>query len=88
MSHEEPAAEPPASGPRLFTARYLAEDVLTGGEVVPVRVSMHPPLISLPYEPRGNGPVAGAGAVDGREMGMVEPHLLGLPRRPGHPEDR
>jgi hypothetical protein len=50
LSHEEPAAEPPVNGPRLFTARYLAEDVLTGGEVVPVRISMHPPLISLPYE--------------------------------------
>ena len=50
MSHEEPAAEPPANGPRLFTARYLAEDVLTGGGVVPVRVSMRPPLIPLPYE--------------------------------------
>jgi hypothetical protein len=50
LSHEETAAEPPASGPRLVTARYLAEDVLTGGGVVPVRVSMRPPLIPLPYE--------------------------------------
>ena len=50
MSYEEPAAEPPANGPRLVTARYLAEDVLTGGGVVPVRVSMRPPLISLPYD--------------------------------------
>jgi hypothetical protein len=50
MSHKKPVAEPSVNGPRLFTARYLAEGVLTQGEVVPVRVSMHPPLISLPYE--------------------------------------
>ncbi|MBA2527236.1 MAG: hypothetical protein H0V18_15865, partial [Pyrinomonadaceae bacterium] len=49
MGHEN-VAEPSVNGPRLFTARYLAEGVLTAGKVVPVRISMHPPLISLPYE--------------------------------------
>ena len=36
MSHEKPVAEPSVNGPRLFTARHLAERVLSGGEVVPV----------------------------------------------------
>ncbi len=37
--------------PRLYTGRYLAEGAPTGGrEVVPVRISMRPPLIPLPYE--------------------------------------
>jgi hypothetical protein len=39
------------NGPRLFTARYLAENALAGGEVVPVRVSMRPPLVPLSYKP-------------------------------------
>jgi hypothetical protein len=38
------------NGPRLFTARYLAENALAGGEVVPVRVSMRPPLVPLSYK--------------------------------------
>ena len=50
MSHEKPEAEPSVGGPRLFTARYLAGAILTGGGVVPVRFSMHPPLVPLPYE--------------------------------------
>ena len=49
MSHEKSEAESSANGTRLFTARYLAERVLTGGGVVPVGVSMRPPLIPLPY---------------------------------------
>ena len=49
MSHENPEAEPPVNAARLFTARYLApEPVLTGA--VPIRVSMRPPLVPLPYE--------------------------------------
>lgn len=35
--------------PKLYTSRYLAIDVLTGGEVVPVRCSEAPPIIPLPY---------------------------------------
>ena len=50
MGHEKLVAEPSVKSPRLFTARYMAEGVLTGGEIVPVRVSMHPPLIPLPYD--------------------------------------
>jgi hypothetical protein len=33
----------------IYTARYLAESVLSSG-VVPVRISMRPPIIPLPYE--------------------------------------
>lgn len=38
--------------PELYTARYLAQDVLASGMVVPVRISMYPPehLIPLGYE--------------------------------------
>ncbi len=36
--------------PQLFIARYLAEEVLASGEVVPVRTSLDPPVIPLPYE--------------------------------------
>jgi hypothetical protein len=43
-------AGPSVKGPRLFTARYLAENALTSGEVVPVRVSMRPPLVPLSYK--------------------------------------
>jgi hypothetical protein len=43
-------AGPSVNGPRLFTARYLAENALTSGEVVPVRVSMRPPLVPLSYK--------------------------------------
>ena len=50
VSREKPEAEPSVGRPRLFTARYLAGGVLTGGGVVPVRVSMRPPLVPLPYE--------------------------------------
>jgi hypothetical protein len=48
-------AGPSVKRPRLFTARYLAENALTSGEVVPVRISMFPPqrlLGELPYELR------------------------------------
>jgi hypothetical protein len=38
VSHEN-VAEPSVNSPRLFTARNLAERVLSGGEVVPVRES-------------------------------------------------
>jgi hypothetical protein len=50
VSHESPEAEPSANGPRVFTARYLAEGILTRGGIVSVGVSMRPPLIPLPYE--------------------------------------
>jgi hypothetical protein len=43
-------AGPSVKGPRLFTARYLAENALRSGEVVPVRVSMRPPLVPLSYK--------------------------------------
>jgi hypothetical protein len=43
-------AGPSVKRPRLFTARYLAENALAGGEVVPVRVSMRPPLVPLSYK--------------------------------------
>ena len=49
MSPEISIAKPPVNVMRLFTARYLApEPVLTG--LVPVRISMCPPLLPLPYE--------------------------------------
>ena len=35
--------------PELFTSRYFAEDVLSTGEVVPVRVSYEAPIIPLGY---------------------------------------
>ncbi len=35
--------------PQLFIARYLAQDVLSSGNVVPVRMSLEPPVIPLPY---------------------------------------
>jgi hypothetical protein len=35
--------------PELFTSRYFAEDVLSSGEVVPVRVSYEAPIIPLGY---------------------------------------
>jgi hypothetical protein len=38
VSHEN-VAEPSVNGPRPFTARHLAERVLSRGEVVPVRES-------------------------------------------------
>ncbi len=34
--------------PRLFTARYMAEGVLSPGEVVPVRISHQPPSSRSP----------------------------------------
>jgi hypothetical protein len=49
VGHEN-VAGPSVKGPRLFTARYLAENALTSGEVVPVRVSMRPPLVPLSYK--------------------------------------
>jgi hypothetical protein len=49
LSRETSVAEPPVNVTRLFTARYLApEPVLKG--LVPVRISMRPPLVPLPYE--------------------------------------
>jgi len=36
--------------PNLHTARYFAEDVLTSGEVQPVRCSEEPPIIPLLYQ--------------------------------------
>jgi len=35
--------------PRLFTARYFAQDVLSSGETVPVRISYEAPIIPLDY---------------------------------------
>jgi hypothetical protein len=35
--------------PELFTSRYFAEDVLSSGKVVPVRVSFEAPIIPLSY---------------------------------------
>ena len=35
--------------PRLFTARYFAQDVLSSGEVVPVRISYEAPIIPFDY---------------------------------------
>lgn len=35
--------------PELYTARYFAENVLSSGVVVPVRISMYPPIIPLNY---------------------------------------
>ena len=35
--------------PRLFTCRFLAEDLLSSGKVVPVRVSYEAPIIPLGY---------------------------------------
>lgn len=49
MSHEVIVAEPPVNIARLFTARYLAPEPGWLG-VVPVRISMFPPLVPLPYE--------------------------------------
>jgi hypothetical protein len=49
VGHKKPVSSRSVNGPRLFTARYLAEGIFTGGEVVPVRVSMRPLLIPLPY---------------------------------------
>jgi hypothetical protein len=34
----------------IYTSRFLNFELLSSGVVVPVRVSMHPPLIPLPYE--------------------------------------
>jgi hypothetical protein len=50
VSHEKHEAKRSVNGTRLFTARYLAEGALTGGEVVPIRVSMRPPLVPVSYE--------------------------------------
>jgi hypothetical protein len=36
--------------PQLYTARYLAQDLLSSGRVVPVRIGAGPPVIPLPYE--------------------------------------
>jgi hypothetical protein len=35
--------------PQIFTSRYFAEDVLSTGEVVPVRVSYEAPIVPLGY---------------------------------------
>lgn len=35
--------------PEVFTSRYFNTDLLTSGEVVPVRGSIHPPVVPLPY---------------------------------------
>jgi hypothetical protein len=35
--------------PELFTSRYFAEDVLSSGEVVPVRISYEAPIVPLSY---------------------------------------
>lgn len=40
----------PAQLPKLYTTRFLATDVLMSGVVEPVRVSMFPPKMDLPYE--------------------------------------
>ena len=49
MSHEKSGTRAPANVPRVFTARYLAPEP-ERTRAVPVRVSMWPPLIPLPYE--------------------------------------
>jgi hypothetical protein len=48
LNREKPVAQAPENAPRVFTARYLALDPERTG-AVPVRVSMRPPLIPLPY---------------------------------------
>jgi hypothetical protein len=49
LSPEISVAKPPVNVMRLFTARYLApEPVLMG--LVPVRISMCPPLVPVPFE--------------------------------------
>jgi len=37
----------------VFTSRYFAQNLLTSGVVVPVRISQRPPIIPLPYELAG-----------------------------------
>jgi hypothetical protein len=49
LSHETSVAESPVNVARLFTARYLVPKPILMG-VVPVRISMRPPLVPLPYE--------------------------------------
>jgi hypothetical protein len=36
--------------PRVYTARYAASGLLSSGKLVPVRISMFPPIIPLGYE--------------------------------------
>lgn len=87
VGHEN-VAEPSVNGPRLFTARYLAEGVLTGGKVVPVRIPMHPPLISLPYELEETAWLLVREPWMAGEWPWLSPTFLGLPRLPGRSEDR
>jgi len=35
--------------PEVSTGRYFCTELLTSGEVVPVRGSIHPPIVDLPY---------------------------------------
>ncbi len=52
--------------PELYTSRYFAERILGSGPVVPVRISMDPPIIPLGYELK-----------EIAETLLVEPAMLG-----------
>jgi hypothetical protein len=52
--------------PELFIGRYFAEQVLGSGAVVPVRISMDPPVVPLGYELQETA-----------ETLLVEPAMLG-----------
>ena len=52
--------------PELFIGRYFAERVLGSGAVVPVRISMDPPIVPLGYE-----------LEETAETLLVEPAMLG-----------
>jgi hypothetical protein len=83
----------------IYTSRFFNYDLLSSGVVVPVRVSMHPPLIPLPYEleetARSLVPepwMAGAwpwlsptywNYLDGQGVGMIGKELEGISRRHG-----
>jgi hypothetical protein len=49
LSQETSAAQSPVNVARLFTARYLVPKPILMG-VVPVRISMRPPLVPLSYK--------------------------------------
>ncbi len=36
--------------PTLYTSRYFNDDLLESGEVIPVGISMEPPIIPLSYD--------------------------------------
>jgi len=72
----------------IYTSRFFNYDLLSSGVVVPVKVSMRPPLVPLAYELEETAWSLVREPWMTGEWLWLSPHLLGLSRQPGHSEDR